>query len=140
MLLRKAKNIDFHDKQRARRFMYSPLTFIVFAGFIIMSAWNTWDMYQKSHKTAVLLEKTKEAYSDLENREAFLDSKIESLSTDVGVEAEIRDRFGVAKVDEEVIVILSDEKDTPLSNESQSIWSRMKGWFSWGSGDYVKQR
>ncbi len=120
--------------------MYSPITFIVFIVLIGIGGWNTWDMYHKSRKTEDALAKTQEAYANLENREEFLNDKIKTLSTPAGIESEIRERFGVAKADEEVIVVLSDEEEGSLVTDEAGFWERFKNWFSWGDGDYVKER
>src|SRR4026207_280750 len=100
-------SLDFHEKQRARRFFSSPLTFIVIGILIVIAGYNAWDMYQKSKHTEEALQKTQDAYDVLVAREEFLAKRLSQLSTDAGVESEIRERFGVAKAGEEVIVVLS---------------------------------
>ncbi len=137
-MIRGSTNLDFHEKQRARRFLYSPLTFIVIGIFIIIAGYNAWDMYQKSRHTKEALQKSREAYDELQMREAFLAKKIDQLSTDVGVEAEIRERFGVAKAGEEVIVVLSDDDEQEPLPTGHGFWYRMKTWFSGMDDDYVK--
>lgn len=121
---------DFDDKKRMRRFVSSPWILAGLGILIIVAGWNTWDMYQKWRLSEEALEKTRVSYDNLEKREVFLDQKIESLSTTGGVEAEVRQRFGVAKPGEGVIVVLSDEEEQQLVEEEQGWWAKMKGWFS----------
>lgn len=137
-MIRGSTNLDFHAKQRARRFLYSPLTFIVIGILILIAGYNAWDMYQKSKRTDEALKKTEEAYNELVVRETFLEGKIKQLSTDAGVEAEIRERFGVAKAGEEVIVVLADEKKEEVILEKKSFWSRIGEWFTGADDDYIK--
>lgn len=122
-------NVDLGDKQRMRRFIASPLTFVVIIFLIAVVGWNTWDMYTKWRTSNEALAEAQVAYQELQAREAFLARKIELLSTDVGIEAEVRDRFGVAKAGEKVIVILNEEKRGLLIEEEKSWWATFKGWF-----------
>ncbi len=121
---------DFDDKKRIRRFVASPWVLAGLGVFILIAGWNTWDMYQKWRLSEETLEKTRASYENLEKREAFLDGKIDSLSTDAGVEAEVRERFGVAKPGEGVIVVLSDEEEHELIEEEEGWWEEMKDWFT----------
>ncbi|MBP9772056.1 MAG: hypothetical protein KBD16_04030 [Candidatus Pacebacteria bacterium] len=139
-MIRGSSNLDFHEKQRARRFLYSPLTFIVIGILILIAGYNAWDMYQKSKHTDEALKKSKEAYNELVVRETFLEGKITQLSTDAGIEAEIRERFGVAKTGEEVIVVLEEEEKEMMMPEKKGIWSRIEEWFTGADDDYIKGR
>lgn len=137
-MLRSHPSVDFHEKRRARRLLYSPLTLLVLAALIAVAGYNAWDMYGKSRRAREALTKTNAAYGELATRQAFLDRELARLSTDEGVEAEIRERFGVAKAGEEVIVVLSEEESPAPSAQKPSFWSKVKGWLSGSSDDYVK--
>jgi len=121
---------NFDDKKRLRRFVASPLVLAGIGVFIVIAGWNTWDMYQKWRLSEDALEKTRTSYENLEKREAFLDSKIDNLSTESGVEAEVRERFGVAKPGEGVIVVLTEEEEQQFIEEEEGWWAKVKGWFS----------
>lgn len=121
---------DLSDKQRMRRVIASPLTFIVIVGLAGIVGWNTWDMYTKWRTSNDALAEARIAYSELQEREAFLNQQIGVLETDAGVEAEVRDRFGVAKEGEKVIVILDEEEQNEIVEEDGGFWSRVKGWFT----------
>lgn len=125
-----AQQTDLSDKQRMRRVIASPLTFIVLAGIIAVVGWNTWDMYTKWRTSNEALAEAHIAYKELQEREVFLSQQIDVLSTDAGVEAEVRDRFGVAKEGEKVIVILNEEEQGELVEEEVGFWSRVRGWFT----------
>ncbi len=129
-MARYAPQTDFDDKQRLRRFVSSPWIIAGLGVLIVIAGWNTWDMYQKWRLSEETLEKTRISYDNLEKREVFLNSKIESLSTEGGIEAEVRERFGVAKPGEGVIVVLSEEEQQQFVEEETGWWTRFKGWFS----------
>jgi cell division protein FtsB len=137
-MLQSRSHLDFREKQRARRYLYSPLTFIVLAIMIVIAGRGAWGMYQKSRMTDDALAQTKEAYDALVIREAFLDSELERLSTESGVESEIRERFGVAKAGEEVIVVLSEEESVPPPLPEKGFWGKIKDWLAGTDDDYIK--
>jgi cell division protein FtsB len=51
-----------------------------------------------------------EHLKQLENRKAELQKKVEYLSNERGIEAEMRRNFDVARPGEQVVIILDDEK------------------------------
>ena len=130
---------DFHEKKRARRRLYSPLTFIILGALIFIVLYNVWDMYQKSRRTAEALQKTRDAYDVLAARERFLEERLEQLGTEAGVESEIRERFGVAKAGEEVIVVLSEEEGRLSIPKEKGWWERLKEWLTGARDDYVRE-
>jgi cell division protein FtsB len=138
-MLQSRSHLDFHEKQRARRFLYSPLTFILLAIIIAVAGRGAWGMYQKSRLTDESLAQTKEAYDALVIREAFLQRELDRLATVAGVESEIRERFGVAKAGEEVIVVLTEEEKTSLPPPEKGFWGKIKEWLAGTEDDYVKE-
>ncbi len=132
-------HLDFHEKQRARRFLYSPLTFIILAIVIAIAGRGAWGMYQKSRLTDESLAQTKEAYDALVIREAFLQRELDRLATEAGVESEIRERFGVAKAGEEVIVVLTEEEKESLPPPEEGLWDKIKEWLAGTDDDYVRE-
>ncbi len=125
---------DVHEKQRMRRWLYSKTTFAVLIVCIFVAGMNAWDMYQKARLTKTQLAQTEEAYAKLQEREAFLSEETKQLETEAGVEAKLRERFGVAKEGEEVIVIL-DDTESEESAETLSWWQRVVRWMR-GNDDY----
>ena len=95
-------------------------------------------MYQKSRLSKEALAQSEAAYAELLDRERFLDEELDRLSTTAGVEAEVRERFGVAKDGEEVIVVLSENEDESIEPEERGFWARVKEWFGRTNDDYVK--
>ena len=119
--------VDFHEKQRMRRWLYSKTTFVILAIAIVVAGIQVWDMYQKARLTKTQLAQTEEAYKKLQEREAFLSEETRGLSTEAGVEAKLRARFGVAKEGEEIVVILEDTQNDE-SVETFSWWQRVWRW------------
>jgi len=90
----------------------------------------TWSVYQKERVTRHKLGSSQEEYSELTQRQEFLESEIERLGTPEGVEEEIRERFGFAKEGERVIVLVeSDQSGASAGGSGSGFWSWLKGLF-----------
>ncbi len=64
-----------------------------------------------------MVARTKEAemkLMELEARRAELETKVEYLSNERGIEAEMRRNFDVARPGEQVVIILDEEKKTEI--------------------------
>lgn len=79
-------------------------------------------MALKSHKTSQIERNTEQEVSELILRKQDLEEKIEVLSTDRGVEEELRNQYRVVHPGEQQIVI--------IENEPESVDEGNKGLFS----------
>ena len=67
---------------------------------------------------------------NIQDREVFLNSEINRLSTDEGVEEEIRSKYSVAKPGEELIVIVGTTSTTSATTtKGESLWNKFLGLF-----------
>lgn len=88
-----------------RRAMYAKPTIIVLAVVFVMIANGAWGMYEKSREATDKTDAVAQRVAELESREEELTRDILDLSTERGIEGEIRDRFMVAKEGESVIIV-----------------------------------
>ncbi len=66
----------------------------------------------------------------MEVRKEYLESSIGRLNTDFGIEQEVREKFGVAKEGEEVVVIVGEgDEEGGNSIQKNSLWIRIKDFF-----------
>ncbi len=76
-------------------------------------------MYGKNKKTREASEALKEELEELEMKYGTLEDQLEKLSTDRGVEEELRDQYHVVHEGEEQIVIIENEPDN-IDNDEKS--------------------
>lgn len=108
---------------------------IVVLGVVCSLTMNAaWDVYKKVRDTQGNAAAVAKTYDKLKDREEELMVKIRSLETPLGVEAEIREKFGLVKEGEEVVVVIDAPKEDVESENSddpknKTLWEKFKGWF-----------
>lgn len=102
--------LEFQEKKKLRNILYSKVTLLALFVVLIFIARATLSVYYKQKASGENLAKAKEEVAELEKREKTLNFEIERLKTEKGTEEEIRKKFMVGKVGEQVIVIVDDDK------------------------------
>jgi cell division protein FtsB len=119
---------DLYEKRRLRRYLYSKPVIAVLLVLIGLLSTAVWNMYTKQRETAEKRAQLAQSLAELEQREASLESEIERLRTQRGVEKEIRERFNVAREGERVMVIVNESKpkETAQETEQNGFWSTVR--------------
>lgn len=102
-----------YPKQRpktGRRF-YSKAAIVGLAVLIVLLSRPTWKIFEKSRESKENLKKAQTELAQLEVRKRQLASDVAYLRTEHGRDQEIRDKFGVAKNGETMIVIVRDNNN-----------------------------
>ncbi len=116
--------IDFQQKKKINKFLYSKVTLVIFFIIIIFLAKATYNIYQKYKLNAENYDTVKKQYDSLNERKDMLNSEIERLKTDTGVEEEIRSRFNVAKPGETVVVVINGSSSgSSTSSQNKGFWA-----------------
>ena len=85
--------IEFQQKKRIRKILYSPIVLIIlFIIFVILTR-SLWGVNEKERISSENLSKEKTELEKLSLREKDLASALEYLKTDQGIENEIRRKF-----------------------------------------------
>lgn len=102
--------MDFlRQRQKTKRRLYSKATVI---GLFVVLAFlmrPTWNIYQKSLESQRNLSRAQSELSQLDKHRKNLENDISYLKTDTGRDQEIRDKFGVTKEGETMVVIVRPE-------------------------------
>ncbi|OGZ06401.1 MAG: hypothetical protein A2942_00965 [Candidatus Lloydbacteria bacterium RIFCSPLOWO2_01_FULL_50_20] len=103
--------LDIRQRTKLRRVLYAKPTIIAVAILVALLLHPVWGMYKKSRDAIARRDKAETELSSLTAREIELDLDIARLSTPGGVEAEIRERFMVAKEGEKVMIIAEPDAE-----------------------------
>lgn len=117
---------DFKKTQstakRILRFSVRLALTLVLVGFAAVSVRAAWDMYGTFKVAANAREDTLRQLNSLKSDQARVEASVASFQTPTGMEAQIRDRFGVAKPGEGEIQIIADAEASTAPATSQEPW------------------
>ena len=119
-------------KKNQYPFLHSPLVLIVLFCLLLIFSYNVMKLIEKERETSRNKIMVLNKIDELKAREASLNSDIDKLKTDKGIEDTIRSKFQVAKPGEKVVAIVDEEEKKPTipEKEDHSFWSWVKGMFN----------
>ena len=101
--------------------------FLVFLGILILVfVYSIFGFMNKMEETGKNNKIVQDKIAELEKSKGKLDSDINKLKTDKGIEENIREKFGLAKEGENMILVVDDKNSTEASQKTDS-----GGFFSW---------
>ena len=121
--------LEFQEKRKVKRFLYSRITLVILLIILVLILRGVLSVYEKQQFTKENLDKVRNDWQSLEVRQQKLMSEINWLKTQGGTEAEIREKYGLAKPGEEVITIVDRNIDEAVSpTDERSFWQKVWNW------------
>lgn len=90
------------------------------------SARNVYKKKKSAEETLVRIEREAE---ELKSRDAFLKKSIERITTQEGLEFEIRKKLNVAEIGESVAIIVDQGSSTVADNSQTSAWQKFRNFW-----------
>jgi len=118
-------------RKKYERIIYSrPVVLLLIILLVVLSR-AVIGVYEKAQSTEENLVEAEIELEKLDERGDLLEARLESLGTEKGVEAEIREKFNVVRDGENVIMLLEPEEiDSNIGKETKkSFWERIKSLF-----------
>ncbi len=122
---------EFQERRRFRKLLHSRYVIALLLILCVLLVRAVWGVYGKYEKSKIITDRTETEFLALKAREKSLNQKIVDLNTDLGKEVEIRERFGVVREGERLIVLVDDtsgNKDT-FQTPRESWWDKLVGFF-----------
>ncbi len=118
-----------------KKIIHSQIMIIILLIICFVLVKATWNIYQKTKITNERLAYTMDEITKIEERHKILSNKVSALSTDEGVEAEMRTKYRAIKEGELVSVIIDEKKNTATVSEAvkKSFWQKFLGYFGIGN-------
>lgn len=98
---------------------------------MVLVAVSAWNMYQTNRETQQTVERLEAERQELAERKEAAASEAFDISTERGLEEEIREKFSVAQEGERVIVLVDDENITGTSTPQKQPWWQSVLSFVW---------
>ena len=108
------------NKKNKYNFWHSPLVLLLLFCLLVLFAYNMIGLVTKERETARKNDLILSNIETLRYREKNLNSDIEKLKTDEGVEETIRDKYQVVRPDEKMVTIVDEEKNITPAVEVES--------------------
>lgn len=121
--------LDFQQKRKMRSLAYHKVTVVILGLLALLVLRSVWVVYNKQKESQELLIIAENKVKELEARDSVLKAKIANIKSERGLEEEIRAKFNVAKVGENV-VIMTEEPSTTTAKVNLSLWQKIVGFFS----------
>ena len=113
-----------------RRLYESPISIVFLLALLIFFSWNIIQLGGKLLDTEENRKIAEEKVTELKERKKKTREEIELLKTDKGIEENIRERYGLVKEGEKVIIIVDENKDKIVKKEEESTFLNfLKNWF-----------
>lgn len=122
--------LDFQQKRKIRSVAYNRITLFILFILILIIGRSTWMVYRKERTSQDMKNVSLQNVEELRLRNDELTAKIARLETTPGVEEEIRSKFNVVKSEENMVVIVENEKDKVSTTSPEiSLWQKIKNFF-----------
>ena len=106
--------LEFYKKRTLLSWLHSPLALGVLGIIILFMTSVVYQRYSIEQGMVARREEAADQLKQLEDRRAELEKKVEYLSNERGIEAEMRRNFDVARPGEQVVIILDGEKKADI--------------------------
>lgn len=114
---------NFRDRQKIKRRLYSRTSRVALFIILIVLMKATWNIYTKHAESADNVSRAERERAELQARQAELSGKIQDLETGEGKDRAIREKFGVAKDGETLVMIVRGKETAPTTTpETKRSW------------------
>ncbi len=122
---------SFQQKTKWRNFLQSKPVLVFLGLLILFFVYGMLGFIGKMEITKENRDIVKNKVAQLKKEKEKLSSDIEKLKTESGIEESIREKFGLAKEGEGLIVVVDDKNmtESPKKDEPISFFSFFKSWF-----------
>ena len=122
---------DFYEKRKLRRFLYSKIVSVFPIVIALALAYSVVGVYKKQRETRLIKEERARELALLSEREQALEEELERLSTERGIEEEIRSKFEVGREGEVAVILVNPqtENESLATPPKGNIWIRFLEWF-----------
>jgi hypothetical protein len=124
--------LDFYQKRKLRSVMNSRWTQGLLGVLAFTMLWNAFERYTIADMMSERRDLVEMEAAALHSQKEVLESKVQYLRDDRGLEAEMRRQFDIALPGEEVVVILEDEdKEDVSAVQPEEPQPEAGGWWPW---------
>ncbi|KKU81249.1 MAG: hypothetical protein UY07_C0022G0014 [Parcubacteria group bacterium GW2011_GWA1_47_8] len=124
--------IQFQERKKIRRILYSKTAIGALVLLTVLVARGAWELHEKAAIARADRAEAERSLSLLKERAAGLEASLADLKSPHGVEAEVRQKFTVARPGEEVVVVVDENAKKSENGEASKgggFWARIAEFF-----------
>jgi cell division protein FtsB len=127
--------LEFYKQKRWWTVLYSPVVIVLLLVAVVVLGREVYERYTIEREMSGRREEVEKRLEELKVRRDVLKEKVEYLSHERGIEAEMRRNFDVVQEGEKVVIILEDEAEaniqplSPLPPATPAPWYRFWEYF-----------
>ncbi len=111
---------------KKRHWFYSPIISVVLIIFVILGIISVVGAYTKQHEATMLRKQYEQELAEVKKHQEDLAEKITNLSTERGLESEIRDRYRVVKPGEQLLIVVEHPEQEPIKTSEESLFLKIR--------------
>jgi cell division protein FtsB len=111
---------------KKKTWLQSPILAVVLVLFIIWGLISVTRAGLKQREAIQLRNDSQKQLVELEQKQVVLDHKIEDLSTEKGLEAEVRQRYRVVKPGEHLVIVVDNEDTSQAPGQKSGFWAKLR--------------
>ena len=116
---------------RRKKKMMQLFTGLFLLALIFWAAEGVWGQYKKNRVIKEAYVESQARLTALLERGEDLEKQLENLSTERGIEEELRTKFHVAKPGEKTVVIVDSKVQKEEEKNEGGLWGSIKSFFGW---------
>jgi cell division protein FtsB len=124
----------FEKRREQQSIIYNRVTVAILAVLVVVLGFSVYSVFEKRHEAALNAKNAQYEVATLTERKSTMQSQIDKLQTDAGVEGAIRDKYRASKDGEGLVVIVDPKSSTPAQDAvlppKQSWWARFTELFT----------
>ena len=128
---------DFHERKKLRHFLHSPVLSAILFVMVLLLLKSNYSVYKTNQTARINREEADKKLVALQDRSARLTDALLKLGTDRGIEEELRDKYQVMKIGEEVLVVVdspnmvtqTESVAEASANRGVGLWQRVMSFF-----------
>ncbi|MDB4984305.1 MAG: hypothetical protein JWM20_484 [Patescibacteria group bacterium] len=109
----------------------SPIVSIILVACIAWGIFSVIRAYGKDREAVNLRNQEKKELNDLQAKQSELNTEITNLSTDRGIEAEIRNRYRVERPGEHLVIVVDNSDGKPAEEPKLGWFARLRAYLGW---------
>ena len=115
-----------HLLVKKKSWFYSPWFAMVLVVLVIWGIVSVVRAGLKQHEAITLRNESEQDLVELEQKQRKQKKKIEGLSTEQGLEAEVRQRYRVVKPGEQLVIVVDNEDTSGNQATKPSFWQKLR--------------